>query len=190
MLRHSNVRRAHTGWLLAPVSVALVAHVLVMAVPHARLDVARAQRDEVLRRADERSQLLRELAQFEGENGPKLLDMARRRAQELVPPDCPALFAQAALDASLRNAAIVDARAEVGATMPLVDRGDVAVLLGRRIDVRGQASLAEIVRWHAELEALAGPVAVLEAVFTPSTQEQAPPNSLEFRIAAQLVHRP
>jgi len=190
MLRLTNVRRTNAAWLLAPVAVALVAHVLVMAVPHARLDVARAQREKTLRRTDERSQLRCELVKFEGENGRKLLDSARRQAEHQVPHDCPALFAQAALDRSLENAGIEGARADVGAAMPLVGAGEVAALMGRRIDVRGRATLAQIVSWHGELEALAGPVAVLEAVLSRSTQEQSPADTLEFRIAAQLVHRP
>ncbi len=190
MQRWTNVRRKSAAWLLAPIAVALVGHVLVMAVPHARLEVARAQRDDVLRRADERSQMLGELAEFDSENGPALLELARKQAQALVPEDCPALFAQAALDNSLRNAGSVGARAAVGGVSAVLGDDAAAVLLGRRIDVRGQATLPQILRWHGELDALAGPVAVVEAVLFPATQEGAAPDLLEFRIAAQLVHRP
>jgi hypothetical protein len=92
----------------------------------------------------------------------------------------------AAIESALLEAGIVDATVEVGESVSLDGDEGPARLAGRRIDVRGQATVDEIVDWCLALEAAAGPVAWTGALVSPTTDGG---KSAEFRVAALLVHR-
>ncbi len=195
MANLTNVRRKRAGWLLAPVVLAVLAHAVALAIPRAQLEGARAERDTVLEGVDEHHRLRVDLDSFERLGGVAAIERARDLGRTLVPTDCPAIFAQAALDGSLRRAGIAVLRAEVGAIHPFddVERDTgalFATLAGRRIEFRGSASVDQLAAWCADIDAIAGPLQILEAVLAPVAASAKDTPRFDVRVSALLMHRP
>ena len=186
----SNAQRALSPWILAPIATAILLPFAIVAVPRAGLVDAVAAHAQAIELVAEREQLVHELESFEGAGGFPRLEDALRHANALIPTECPALFAAAAVEISLERAGIRGASVEIG-DVAHFDGDALGTLLGRRIDVRGRALPVAIREWTRELELAAGPVAFLEANLAPGPDSWAVSVAdVDFRIAALLVHCP
>lgn len=185
----SNARRAISPWILAPVAAAIAAPIAIVAVPRAGLVEAVAEHARAIELVAERERLVLELEAFEaGGDFPRLED-ALRRASTLVPSDCPALFAAAAVESALERAGIHGASVEIGDVATIEVDSVLGALTGRRIDVRGRARSVAIRLLALELERAAGPVAFVEANLAPAPLSSGAGVEVDFRISALLLHR-
>ena len=182
----TNTSRRAPWWAWTPVAAALLAPLAVVAVPRARAATAREENGRALERCSQRERLAHEIAAFSADAGFERLNAALQGARSLVPDDCPALFAMAAIESALLAAGISGATVEVGESVDIEGEAGLERLSGRRIDVRGQATVDELVDWCLALESAVGPVAWTEALVSPTTDGA---RSAEFRVTALLVHR-
>lgn len=182
MKQLTNVRRKQPIWLYSALSLSMLCPLAIVAVPRWRCGEAQAAYAQAQQLCLERDSLASALESFEEHQGPASLQKVLHTTRELIPTECPALFAQAAVEEALHSAGMQSVQTQVGTTSALESEG----LLARRLDLRGRASLDQLRQWRWELERLAGPVVFVEALLTPLANGE----EVEFRLAANLIHRP